>query len=124
MLDALGLARGSGRVEDEKRMLRVDEGRLAGVRLSLDRVIPPEVAPGAHRHLAARALVDEDALDRLAAAHGERLVHHGFQGYFFPAAKLPIGGEYPNRPPVDDAVLPALCRKTPSHHPMPLAASA
>ncbi len=44
MLDALGLSRGSGGIEQEQRMFGIDPHRLAHRALPFDDVVPPQVA--------------------------------------------------------------------------------
>ncbi len=96
-------------------MLGVDERRLAGIGLPFHGVFPPGIATGSHRHLAARALVDEHVLDRLAAAHAECLVHHGFERDLAAAAELPVRGNDRNCPGVDDALLNAFGGEAAEH---------
>src|SRR5262249_3781487 len=116
VLDALGLARRAGRVEDEKRVLGVDIHWVAALRLALDDVVPPLVARRLHRHFAAGALIDDDVFDFLAAAHAECFVHHGLERYLLAAAELPIGGDHRDGARVDDAFLQALRREAAEHY--------
>ncbi len=116
VLHALGLARRPGGIEDEERMLRVDPGRLAGVGLPLDHLVPPLVARRLHRHRRPGALVDDHVAHLLAAAHRERLVHRGLERDLAAAAELPVGGDDLRGAGVDDALLQALRRKSAEHH--------
>jgi len=67
---ALGLAGGSGGVEDVERIFRVEwlggaEGRGSG-----HEVVPPVIAALDHLDGRASALVDDDVLDGVAGGHG------------------------------------------------------
>src|SRR5438552_613533 len=73
VLNALRLAGGARGVEQVERVLRIDPLRLAGLRLALDGVVPPEVALRVHGDRLAGSLEHDDTLDALAVA-GKRLV--------------------------------------------------
>src|SRR5205085_8581518 len=118
VLDALRLSGRAGRIEDEERMLGVYVHRVAAFRLSLGDVVPPLVARRLHRHIAARALVDDDVLDVLAATHAERFVHYWLERYLLPTAELPIRRDHRNGAGVDDAFLQALRREAAKYHRM------
>ena len=79
-------------------------------------VVPPGVASGLHRHLAAGAPVDDDVLDRLAAAHAERFVDHRLERNLLAAAELPVGRDHGHGARVDDAFLHALRGEAAEHH--------
>src|SRR5207248_3895094 len=66
VLNALRLAGGARGVEQEQRVLRIDPLRLAGRRLALDGVVPPEVALRVHGDRLAGSLEHDDTLDALA----------------------------------------------------------
>src|SRR4029453_4596943 len=53
----------AGRVDDEARTIEVDRERRAPGRFSADQLVPPGIAPGAPRDLAAEPLVDDHVLD-------------------------------------------------------------
>jgi hypothetical protein len=97
-------------------MLGIDAHRLASVRLLADNVVPPFVARRVHRHCACRALVDDDVLHLLAAAHGKGFVDHGLQRDLAAAAELAIRRHHGDGTRVNDAFLQRLRREAAEHH--------
>ena len=76
--DALGLARGSGGVEDEEGVLGIHLCGRALVRGTLHLVVPPDIAFLLHGYLVAGPLNHEDLLD--AGGLGKCLVGVGLHG--------------------------------------------
>ncbi len=116
VLHALGLARGAAGVEDEQRMLRAHGrgwafGALPGQDLGEGLVTPRHHVAGR-----GRALVHEDILDAVAAAHGQALVHDGLQGQFLAAAQLVVGRDHRHGTRINDALVQRLGRETAEHH--------
>src|SRR3979409_799835 len=99
-------------------MLGLHGDRLAAVGLPFHGFVPPDVATAHHGHRAARALVDDHVLDRLAAAHGKRFVDHRLEWDFLAAADLPVGSDHGHGAGVDDPFLNALGGKAAEHYRM------
>src|SRR5258708_7851835 len=78
MPNALGFAGGSGRIEQEQRMLRVHPLRLAIETSPRYRIVPPHIAHWVHIAGRTGAPVDDYLFHGLAAL-GQRLVDRGFQ---------------------------------------------
>ncbi len=116
MLHALGLAGRTAGVEDEERVLRAHGHGGALGPLAGQRFIEGLVAARHHVAGRGRALEDEDAADRLAAAHGDAFVHDGLQRQLLAAAHLVVGGDHGHRARVDDALLQRLGREAAEHH--------
>ena len=76
------------------------------------------VAPGDHVASRGRALVHDDVLDRLTAAHGQTFIHNRFERQLFAAAQLVIGGDHGHRTGVLNTLLQTFCRKAAKHHRM------
>ncbi|KAG0916308.1 hypothetical protein G6F32_016510 [Rhizopus arrhizus] len=93
MLHALGLARGTGRIEDEERMLGVDRHGLAGVGLAGFDLVHPQVAAFGPLDLATRAAIHDDLGNGFAAAHCDGVFHRDFQRNRLAAAYLLVGGD-------------------------------
>ncbi len=116
MLHALGLAGRTAGVEDEERMLRADRhGRALGA-LAGQGLVEGLVAARHHVAGRGRALEDEDAADRFAAAHGDAFIDDGLERQFLAAAHLVVGGDHGHRARVDDALLQRLGREAAEHH--------
>ncbi len=115
VLHALGLAGGTGRIEDEEGMLGIHRRGLAIHRLRTHELVPPLVPAFLHRDVRAGAPVHDHGVQLLAATHGDRLVARGLQGDLLAAAHLAVGGNERDRARVDDALLHAL-RREPSEH--------
>ena len=96
-------------------MLGADPRRLAVGRQPRDEVVPPQVALLVPGDVAAGPAVDDHALDRFAAAHGQRLVDGGLQRDFLAAAVLAVGGDDELRAGIDDALVDALGREAAEH---------
>src|SRR5471032_487087 len=105
MLHAFRGAGRAGGVQNEQRMLGIDPFRLAYSALAFDQLMQPGIAARLHRQLAARALVDYDVFDGLAAAQRQRFVDDGFQWQLLAAAQLFVTGDDGHGACVDDALL-------------------
>ena len=93
-----------------------DPGRLAHVGLIADDVVPPDVARRVHVDIAAGALVDDDVLDGVAAAHGEGLVDRRLERNLAAAAHLAVGRDDGHSARVHDPLLQALGGEAAEHH--------
>ncbi|MGW9803208.1 hypothetical protein ACUW6W_001297 [Micrococcus sp. 093350064-1] len=112
--EPLGLSRGAGGVHDEQRVLRVEGARGVGVRLAVHDVVPPQVSALGPRDVpVARAVQDEDVLDRVVPGHG--LVRVGLHGDGGTAAELAVGGDEQLGARVLDAE-PQRLRREPAEH--------
>ncbi|KAG1443497.1 hypothetical protein G6F57_018084 [Rhizopus arrhizus] len=111
---ALGLARGTGRIEDEERMLGVDRHGLAGVGLAGFDLVHPQVAAFGPLDLATRAAIHDDLGNGFAAAHCDGVFHRDFQRNRLAAAYLLVGGAAQRCAHVPDALLQALGRAAPA----------
>ena len=99
-------------------MLGVDPGRLAGIGLPLNDIVPPLVARRLHYDVRAGAFIDDDVFHFLAAAHRDRFVHRGLERDLLAAAELPVGGDDFGCSGIDDAFLQALRGKAAEDHRM------
>ena len=97
-------------------MVGLDPHRLAHRRLPACGLRPSQIAPLLPRHARARALINDDAVHGLAAAHSQRLIHHRFDRHGFATAHLLIGGDDGGDARVDDALVHALGAKAAKHH--------
>ena len=98
-------------------MLGLDGLGRAVVRQAGDEVVPPDVelvVPG--EAVAADAAVDDDGLERAAAAHRDRLVHRRLERDLLAAAVLAVGGDDQPRAGVRDALVDALRGEAAEHH--------
>ena len=112
--DALGLPRGSRRVEDEQEILGVHRLGLALRWLSRDLLVPPHVATGLHLAVRLGAPEDEDVLD--ARRLSERLVGDVLQRDDRAAAPRAVGGDEDARLGVVDPILERLRGESSEHH--------
>ena len=107
VLHTFGFAGGAGGVQHKEWVLGTDKFRLANRRGFGSHFVHQTVAPSDHVARGGRALVHDDILNRLAAAHVQAFVNDGFQGQFFTAAQLVVGGDDGYRTSVHDAFLQA-----------------
>jgi hypothetical protein len=117
MLDALGLAGGPGRVQQEQRMLRVDPHRFAHRVLADDFVVPPGVAAFLHRHVVAGALEHDRAADGLASLR-QRLVRGFLEVDDLAATPAAVGGDQQDGSGILDAILERERREPAENHGM------
>ena len=90
---ALGLAGGTGGVEDEQRIFRVHRFGRAFGRLRIHHRIEPAITRHLHVHGAAGVAHDEDRFDRVGTRQFQRSVHVGFQWHFLATAQAFVGGD-------------------------------
>ena len=83
--------------------------------MSGHRVVPPMVASGAHGAVAARAAVDDDALNA-GAAVGQRLVDRALQFDGVAAAPAAVGGDHELGARILDAVLDGVGGEAAENH--------
>ena len=78
VLNTLGFAGRSRRVENEQWMFGIYPDRFANIGLVLHQVVPPDVTRRFDPGLTAGALVDDDIPDTFASSHRQGLVYRGF----------------------------------------------
>ena len=105
MLHALGFSGRAGGVQDKQRVLSAHGHRRTYAALTGQGVAKSFVAAGHHIACSGGALVNKHGFDRLAAAHGQAFVHHGFEWQFFAATHLVVRSNNSHRASVDDAFL-------------------
>src|SRR5260370_25837224 len=98
-------------------MGRIHPFGFRGRALSGSGVLPPYVAAGAHRAVAAGAGIHDDVLHGRTAV-GERPVDRALELDWMAAAPAAIGGDHELRPPAFDAVFGPVGRKAPENHPV------
>ncbi len=108
--DALGLARGARRVQDEKRLFRGQRGGRAVGAHALHRVVPPEIAPRAHRDRLAGAANDDAAFDGGSAFQGG--IDIGLQRQFLAAPIATIGRDAQFGPAIVDPITQRIGRES------------
>ncbi len=115
VLDALGLAGGSGCVQQEERMLRVHPHGIAYRRLPFDDVVPPQIAAGAHLDGLAGAPQDDDAANTGAAA-SQSFIDSRLELDDISAPPTAVGRDHQHRLGVFDPVLQRRRGETSEHH--------
>ncbi len=96
-------------------MLRVHPFGFANCALSGHRVLPPNIAAGAHWAVTARAGINDDVLHRRTAV-GERLVDRALELDCVAAAPAAIGGDHERRTRVFDAIFDGVGGKAAENH--------
>ena len=116
VLHTLGFAGGARRVEDKQRVLGPHSHGRAFTALARNGVGERFVAPGNHVAGGGRALVHKHGFNRLTAAHGDTVVHNGFEWQLLAAAHLVVGGDDGHGTGVNDAFVQRLGREAAKHH--------
>lgn len=116
VLYPFGLARGSRRVKQKKRVFRIHPFGLAGGGLGIHDLVQPYVAPGIESRFASGAAKHDDAAYGVATAHAQGFVHDGLEGQALATATLFVGRDDQHGTGVLDAVLQALGRETAKNH--------
>src|SRR5580693_3605307 len=96
-------------------MLRVHPFRLAGRRLALDHLVPPDIAPRLHRYRFAGALVHDHPLDARAAA-GEGLIRRRLELDHLTATPAAVGRDHELGARVLDTILECRGRESAEHN--------
>ncbi len=86
-------------------MLGADPFWRAVVGLGVGQLVHPQIAPGMPVDLAAGTAIDDHALDRVAAAHRDRLVGDALERQRLAAARLLVGGDQRDRADVDEPLV-------------------
>src|ERR1700676_72679 len=96
-------------------MFGIHPFRFASRALPGQRIVPPDVAAGAHWAVGARAGVNDDFLHG-GTAVGERLVDRAFEFDRIAAAPAAVGGDYEPRARIFDAILDGVGGKAAEYH--------
>src|SRR5690606_32049077 len=113
---ALGLAGGTGGVEDEQRLLGAHFLRRAGAAGNLHQVLVPDVAVLVPLDLGAGASDHDDLLHAGGFRVGQRVIDVALERDLLAAAQPFVGGDHHLRLAVDDATGQGLRRKAAEHH--------
>ena len=116
MLHALGFTGRARGVENEQGMFGAYRHGRTYRGLTPEGFIKGLVAARHHGAGRCGALIDQHALEGVAAAHGDALIDDGLERELLATAHLEIGGDHSHRARIDDAFVEGLGREATEHH--------